>query len=416
MLGIRHINRGLPEAMIAAFREDDRDVHRERLGGFPARDWRRHMHWLDTSGLALYLLHRVCFLRLEECVPIEVLGQLRQRLTDNQLRSKDLFDEFAIINRRFQEAGLRYINLKGFSLVPEYCPDPSFRYQLDLDFLTSLSDAPQCCAILESLGYVANRSDDDVWEFNTGIEHVPSIRDLYKPKLRRSVEVHFAISLREKVSDLLARSRIRSLNGLEFPVLSEADLLLAQALHLFKHFASEWTRISWLLEFRTFVAARRNNPSLWREVRELATRVPQGVLGLGVVTWLGTKAFGEFAPPDLTEWTEDVLPRPIRLWLEHYGRTALLTDFPGTKLYLLLKSELSTDPNPQREMTRKKLFPLHLAPRVAYVARGSMGSRVRALIDQLRFVGFRLRFHAAQSSRYLVEAQRWKRVVNSSSG
>lgn len=416
MLGARHMNRELPEAVIATFRDDDRDVHRKRLDRFAARDWRPCIHWLDTSGLALYFLSRVISLGLEECIPVEVLGQLQQRLTDNRLRTRDLFDEFTLINGRFEEAGLRYVNLKGFSLVPEYCPDPSFRSQLDLDFLMSSSDGPQCCDILGTLGYVAIRPDDRVLEFRAGMEHVPSVRDLYKPKPRRSVEVHFATSLPEKVSALLSRSRFHSMNGFEFPVLSESDLFLAHTHHLFKHLKGEWTRISWLLEFRTLVAAQRDNSSFWREVHTLATNIPQSVLGLGVVTWLGKEAFGEFASPDLTEWSVDELPRPIRLWLERYGRTVLLTDFPGTKLYLLLENERSVGRNSRSKMTRGKLLPLHRPPQVACVAGGSIGSRVRAIADQLRFVLFRLRFHIAESSRYLVEAQRWKRIVNGSSG
>jgi hypothetical protein len=323
--------------------------------------------------------------------------------------------EFVVINQRFQEARLRYVNLKGFSLTPDYCQDPCLRYQLDLDFLMSRVDATRCCALLKDLGYEAIHLDDDVLEFRTGMERVPSIRDLYKPKARRSVEVHFAISLQEKVSTLLHRSRMRFANGLEFPVLSEADMFMAQTLHLFKHVKSEWTRLSWLLEFRAFVAARREDFSFWRQVQAFSANVPQGTLGVGVVTWLCAELFGDFAPLELTEWSVAELPRPVRLWLERYGRTALLTQFPGTKLYLLLRGELLGDRRSRSDVTRGKLFPLHRAPKVAYVTRGSIGSKLGALVDQFRFALFRLRFHIAQSSRYLIEAQRWNRILNGSS-
>jgi hypothetical protein len=416
MLGVRRTTRDLPEAVLAAFQKDPGEIHRKRLDRFTVHDWRRCIHWLDTSGLALYFLNRLTSLGVEKCVPVEVLGQLRQRLSDNRIRTRDLFDEFAIINDRFRKAGLRYVNLKGFSLVPDYCPDPSLRYQLDLDFLMSPSDALACCDILESFGYSATKHDERLVEFRAGMERVPSIRDLYKPKRRRSVEVHFAISLPEKASALLDRSRMHSIDGLEFPVLSEVDMFLAQTLHLFKHFKAEWTRISWLLEFRAFVTARRHNSSFWHEVHAVAANLPQSILGLGVVTYLGTEAFGEFAPPALTEWSVDVLPRPVRLWLERYGRTVLLTDFPGTKLYLLLKNELSSDREPRRWITLRTLLPLHRPPQVAYVGRGPNGPRIRAVFDQVRFVLFRLRFHVAESLRYLVEVRRWKRIINSLSG
>jgi hypothetical protein len=401
----------LLKAVTASFRDDVPDAHGKQLARFTVREWRNSIRWLDTSGLALYFLDRLSALGLEDSIPAEVLGQLHQRLVDNRLRTSDLFDELVEVNRRFKKAGLRYVNLKGFCLVPEYCPDPALRYQLDLDFLILSADAPRCCKVLGGLGYEGTRPDDQGLEFCTGMERVPSIRDLYKPKPRRSIEVHFAISLPEKTAILLERSRRHSVNEFEFPVLSEPDMFLAQALHLFKHVTGEWTRISWLLEFRRFVVNRYHDSSLWREVRELTGRLPHGVEGLGVVIWLCTQAFGAFAPSDLTEWTVDGLPKRVQLWLERYGRTIVLSEFPGTKLYLLLKRELSTERRAQNEMARRRLFPLHRPPRVAYAGAGTIGSRIRAMVDQCRFVLFRLRFHVAEGSRYLVEAHRWKRIV-----
>lgn len=414
MLGLGRMNRRLPQAVIATFRDDDHATQATELRRFSIRDWARNMRWLDTSGLALYFLDRVSTLGLQECVPGEVLQQLQQRHTDNRRRTESLFEEFVVMNRRLQEAGVQYVNLKGFSLIPDYCPDLSLRYQLDLDLLMCAEAAPQCCEVLESLGYAANKPDDHVVEFTAGMERVPSIRDLYKPKPRRCIEVHFTISLPETAETLLQRCRPHSQNGVTFPVLSEADVFLAQAFHLFKHVQGEWLRVSWLLEFKTFVATRRDDAAFWRQVRASALNIPRCVVALGVATWLCTEAFGKFAPSDLTDWTVDVLPPAIRLWLERYGQTVLLCDFPGTKLYLLLKSELSDDRESGSKLTRSRLLPLHRPPRVARATGASMGSRLRASIDQLRFGLFRLKFHVIEGSRYVVEAQRWKRLVTSS--
>jgi hypothetical protein len=205
------------------------------------------------------------------------------------------------------------------------------------------------------------------------------------------------------------------MNGFEFPVLSDADMFLAQAFHLFKHVTGEWVRVSWLLEFKQFVVNHRHESSLWREVRALAGQIPHSVEGLGVVIWLCTQAFGEFAPSDLTEWTIDLLPKRILLWLENYGWAIVLTDFPGTKLYLLLKKELS-ERKSRNELVRRRLLPLHRPPQVAYAGAETISSKLRAMVDQYRFVLFRLRFHVAESSRYLLEAHRWKRIVSGLSG
>jgi len=408
------MNRRLAAAVIATFREDEVRAHRRRLAGFGIRDWRHSLHWLDASGLALYFLDRLKTSKLEDTVPAEVVAGLEARFADNQRRTKYLFAEFLRINQAFQEAGLRYVNLKGFTLLPDYCLDPALRCQFDLDLLVASADAARCRDILETFGYVITGNNEDVQEFKAGSARVPSVHNLYKAKPQRSVEVHF-VSPPQTAAGLedgrLARSQRRVWNGAAFPALCDADQFLAQAHHLFRHVRSEWTRTSWLLEFKTFVANRRDDTQFWNDVATRATTVTEGALAVGIATWLATEAFGEFAPRALTDWSVDKIPQPVRLWLECYGMEMLLTDFPGTKLYLLLNRELARDTVAGNNATLKKLFPLHGPPRVTGPSAREIGPRARAVFAQLSYVLFRLRFHVAESSRYLVEARRWKRIA-----
>ena len=408
------MNRQLAEAVIATFREDDVYAHRQ-LAGFGIRVWRRSFRWLDATGLALYFLDRLKSFGLEDAVPLEVITGLETRLADNKQRAADLFDEFLRINRAFQDAGLRYVNLKGFTLVPDYYPDPSLRCQFDLDFLASSADAPRCRDILERFGYVITGHSENVLEFKAGSSQVPSIHDLYKTKPQRSVEMHFVSSGHTAVEfegGLLARSQSHTWSGAKFPALADTDMFIAQAHHLFRHVKSEWTRISWLLEFKTYVAARRNDTQFWNDVRMRATTVADGTLAVGVATWLATEAFGEFAPRELTNWSMWAIPNPVRLWLECYGTEVLLADFPGTKLYLLLNGELSREGSLGDKLVLRKVFPLRCPPRVTHSSGRGIGQKVRATLAQGSYVLFRLRFHIAESSRYLLEVLRWKRIVS----
>jgi hypothetical protein len=191
-------------------------------------------------------------------------------------------------------------------------------------------------------------------------------------------------------------------------------MFLDQASHLLRHVRSEWTRISWLLEYKTFVSARGKTPAWWREVRNLATERADATLAVAVATRLATDAFGQDIPRELAEWSAESLPGPVQLWIERYGKEVFLSDYPGTKLYLLLERELATD----REgfgVIRRRLFPLHSPTRVAYGAARGIGETLVAVVSQFRYFLFRLRFHLAQSTRYLLEVQRWKRIVGNSS-
>jgi hypothetical protein len=189
-------------------------------------------------------------------------------------------------------------------------------------------------------------------------------------------------------------------------------MFLAQANHLFRHLRSEWTRVSWLLEFRTFVNARTADTKFWQDVRNQAATNGDGALAVGVAVLLATEAFGDVGPPELLGWGIDPVPRSMRLWLDRYGKTVLRSDFPGTKLYLLLDRELSNGGN-VRKTTAGKLLPLHRPPRITYPkGRGA----VRASLSQIWFTFFRLRFHVVEGSRFLIAAQQWKRITSGQSG
>lgn len=410
------MNTHFAETVIATFREGDRDTHARQLARLGVRDWRRGWHWLDASGLALYIRHQIKSSSMEEYVPPEILKALDQRLADNKRRTAALFKEFGAINSAFQKVGLRYVNLKGFTLVPDYCPDPSLRCQFDLDFMTHHSELGLCQEILEHFGYAVAGRHGGVVELKAGSGQVPSMRDLYKSKSQRSVEVHFVPSQAALTPDdsALSRKQNRVWNGVAFPALSDVDMFLAQANHLFCHLKSEWTRISWLLEFRTFVSARRGDTKFWHDVRNQATTRDEGALAVGIAVLLVTKAFGDFGPPELLGWSIEAVPRSVRLWLDRYGKTVLLSDFPGTKLYLLLDGELSSG-----EIARKtiwgKLFPLHRPPRVTCPESRRSFRTFRASLSQMRFTLFRLRFHVVEGSRYLIAAQQWKRDVSGQS-
>jgi hypothetical protein len=405
------MNRRFAEAVIATFREADRGTQVRQLVHLDARDWRRGWHWLDASGLALYFRQRVASSCLEECVPAEILNGLDQRLEDNKQRTVQLFREFEAINDAFQKSGLRYANLKGFTLIPDYCPDPWLRCQFDLDFMIFHSESDLCQAILESSGYFVTGRHGNVVEFKAGSVQVPSIRDLYKPRSQRSVEVHFALpseAAPTRDDGALLRRRSRVWNGVTFPALSDVDIFLAQANHLLRHLKSEWTRVSWLLEFRTFVNARAADTKFWQDVRNQTATNAEGALAVGVAVLLATQAFGDFGSPELLGWSIEAVPRSMRLWLNRYGKTVLWSDFPGTKLYLLLDGELSNGRN-VRKINMGKLFPLHRPPRVTYPdGRGS----VRAILSQIWFTLFRLRFHLVEGSRYVIAAQQWKRRMS----
>ena len=72
--------------------------------------------------------------------------------------------------------------------------------------------------------------------------------------------------------------------------------------------------------------ARLEDQAFWPELRAACADNPRAILGLGVITLMTSQVMGPFAPPELTSWTVDMLPLPVRVWIELYGHRVILEE------------------------------------------------------------------------------------------
>jgi hypothetical protein len=403
------------EAVIGVFC-DPLEKSVQRLAELPHRSWVRSYYWLDASGMALYFLDRLKSLGIEGALPAPTLARLERNLTDNRMRSSAMFAEFCLLNQGFQAAGVQYANEKGFSLTTESCPDPTLRYQLDFDFLVDGRDLNLCREVLEQSGYKLIRSTSTEWQFEAGSSELARIEDLYKPRQRRSVELHFTYSDDEANQptrdERLDRLAARIWNGQSFPVLSVADQFVEQSLHLLRHLRSPSTRPSWLLEYKRHMTARCDEWQFWDEVRQRSQTLQDAPLAIGLATLLSTQLFGGRVPGQLKEWTLDRLRSPIRLWADCYGRRAVLADGPGTKLHMLLEGEIVREDHSLRKK-RPSLSQYYQGTRVCHAdPEDGWGRRLRHRYYQACFILFRLRFHFVEGLSYWAENVRWKHLLS----
>jgi hypothetical protein len=382
------------------------------LGRLSQAQWNRLLHWLDTSGLALYFLDRLFVSEHLDWMPQPVLARLEENLVDNMERSNALFADCVLIQQQFNDVGVSYAVLKGISLWPSAVSAPELRSQLDLDFLVAERHILKAQQILENNGYRLHAVSGRSWEFKT--PHLPSlsIKDLYKNHPGRCIELHVETKSPDGRAPLDSLET-RSFKGYPMPVLPPIDLFLGVSLHLYKHVCSASFRCAHMIEFRREVLSHHNNGAFWNHVRARAENNPHERLALGVVVMLATQCVGVFAPEALSSWTVDRLSPPVRLWVQTYGLRCALASFPGNKLYLLLQRELQAEGIVPRRSVRSALLPSCLPPRIACQSTHTpLLLRIQSAWRQFLYIFLRLRFHFVEGLRYAWEAQRWNRRVH----
>jgi hypothetical protein len=405
----------LKRAVLDTFREKTTDELCECLSVFGHREWVRSYRWLDSSGLSLYLLDRLRSLGIAHVLPPLVLEHLENNQTANKQRIANLFSGFVAINHSFQRANIAYFNVKGFTLVPVSCPDPVLRTQMNIDFVMSGKDAALCYKALAELGYSLVTFSEHMLEFAEDASKAPHISNIYEIIAPRAVRV-YVVSPREGLHaapyQQLLQRQSRTWNGVTFPVASDSDAFINQSLHIFGRISSEWTRLSWLLEYKAFVDFRRDDDAFLREVQKGAQNSSDRIIAIGIALSLIKVILGATIPTSLEEWTIRKLDVSVHLWIQRYGEEALLADYPGTKLYLYLQDLLASSQGVKSNddintPSRPPLFPSSHISKPKSLRRQCY----RALAKANRKI-FRMKFHFRENLRIALNNRHWRKLLS----
>lgn len=397
----------------------------DRLREFTERDWRRTLRWLDTSGLALYLLRRLQSLNATDVLPPTILERFRDNLAQNRQRLEHVADQFATINQSFHRAGVNFAVVKGLALVPEFCPDASLRPLSDLDYLVDQQSMPVARRVLEEAGYCLHRVSDLELKFRVPSTRIPTRADSpYSRDTEPLIELHLGFWSQNSTHIALAEPEFRldetvdhEWQGLHFPVLRQEVAFVLQVIHVFQHLVEGWVKLCWLFEMSYFLSARFQDDSFWDLVDVRMREAPLLAEFAAIVMGLAGTVFGVTLPPRIAKWSEK-LRVPARLWLDRYGRTCLIEDHPvesfslftSSKLFMFLQWEFMPDPLTRQEVTRRRLLPWKSPEHVAPLDNKTTVGFVKAKSLQSQFVFQRLLFHLGSDLRFLWELPRWQEL------
>jgi hypothetical protein len=417
------MNRHLAETIIRYLSFSEIDDSGTSLGDFSLRQWEDTFGWLDNANLALYLFRKLRDTQADRKLPPEVMSRLERNYSRNQVRVAEMASEFAVVNEKFRQSGVHFAVMKGFSLVPGFCPDACLRHQSDLDYLIEERSLPAGRYVLGELGYVVKPPHTAhewiFWKGPTALAASPS--EQYEAQGRYVIELHSALWRPDDFGIDIAGTQfdaVRTINhewrGMRFPALCDEDAFLLQVLHVLQHLLCGWMRMFWLYELAYCLHRRANDALFWQRVERCSKAdevLPQFVV---IATELAAQFFDVPVPAIVRTWKADLRPA-VKVWLENYGQRLAfekvpvyeLDLFPGSKLVLFLHRQFLPDEKRRRHYMRRRLLPWTKPARMVR----SIKERPAVVFDrqwrQRLFMFHRVLFHASSGLRYLCEIPRW---------
>jgi Uncharacterised nucleotidyltransferase len=419
------MNRRLAETIIRylSFSEDI-GGNRTSLSGFTRRQWEDTFRWLDNTNLALYLLQKLHDTHDDRKLPPTALSRLEQNYSRNRMRIDEMASAFAEINESFRRFGVNYVVVKGFSLVPGFCPDAYLRQQSDFDYLIDEQSVPIIQQALGDLGFslIKHRPGAGEWIFSKApISHSPDSERQYEGNGRYVIELHSAIWRPHEHGIDMAGTQFspsRTIDyewrGLHFRALPEEDSFLLQVMHTFQHLLLGDVRMFWLYEIAYCLRRRSSDASFWQAVErrtEADARLTQLV---AIVTVLAANFFQAPLPAIIRKWKAD-LPPSVGVWLENYGcRLAFekipayeLAVFPNSKLALFLHRQFLPDAKRRRDIMRRRLLPWRGRRSIVRPVGERSSAPVGSQWRRRQLVFYRAVYHAGSGLRYFCEIPRW---------
>lgn len=391
------------------------------LRNMSRQKWPHLLQWMDDAGLSFYFLQKLTDTRSLDAIPAAVVSRLEENFAANQNRVGEMSRRFDLLNREFENAGVRYAVLKGFSLVPQFCPAAALRYQGDLDYLIADESLPAAQQILVRAGYAEkpSRSRLESIFVSPGAEQPLRGGQEYGPQAPFAVELHLDLwdgdlHHLHSVPRLFSAERTvpHQWNRLVFPVLADEDAFLVQILHACHHLFTQWIRLSSLLEIAYFLNRRAADTLLWERVEQRVGDHPMLQEFVVVVTELASVLFAADLPPLIREWAAHIQPQ-TRVWIQSYARDWALSDLPvyqfqllpRTKLVRFLRQQYRDDAHGQT--VRPDPVPSSRLARMASSIRHNPSLVLDRAWWKRQLLIRRGLFHALGMLRYVCEIPRW---------
>jgi MFS family permease len=337
-----------------------RSPEREGLARLSEDDWKKALRFSDRAHLTLEL-GIACRGHLPEWVG----ERIDRNLSDNARRWERVKAAYREASAAFEDIGLDFLVLKGFSQCPDFVCDPRQRAQYDLDlyFPPKQIDAAREAAL--KLGYEPVHALD-----RRPTDHLPTMirktgwqwrGDYFDPDLPLSLELHFRFWDEHTegfaptgLDQFWERRSPRQLDDLCFVALHRADAVGYSALHLLRHLLRGDMRPFHAYELARLLHSKADDDPFWREwagMHDPSLRRLEAICFALAQRWFNGRL------PDIAREEIERFPAEVTRWVNIHGDSPLDGLFHPNKHELWLHWVLAEAQSARFAILRRRLLP-----------------------------------------------------------
>ena len=407
---------GYKRAILAALRSTPDYSQLEVFRKFRKADLLKALRWLDQSGLSLYLLSRLHDDSAQHCLPPPLLDALEQRLKANRERTNEWLRDFQIISEALTEGNVRFVALKGFTLVPDFCPRFELRHQADIDLWVEHRCVEEALSHLAQRGFTPRTigPGQHISLAGGGEERVSLDESIYRPGRFRRLELHGSLLENgipiemQYPTGQWERARHCVCGNISFLSLALADMFVYQTYHAFKHLLCYWARPSWLYEIARFLELTHANDSLWTDVCDSIGENATLRDGVGMIVHLVEQLFSPRMSSILAARCLRRLPPEITVWNRYFGESVVFSSPMGNKVALLMQRRFITDPAVWSQHFWRRLLPFRTDLALTEICGKMLVPTFADRWNQVRLTFRKAWFHVISLFTYSFHALRWR--------
>ena len=376
-------------------------------------EWKKSITFCDRTQLTLPLA-----LRARDHLPEEVRARFDRNLSDNAERWQRIQAAYREIADPFDQAGVDFAVLKGFSHCPCFVRNPRWRPQYDIDLLLPRTQLIVARDVAASLGYEPLRRPSG------RVDHLPTMirktgwewrGDLFDPEIPVSLELHFRLWDPEteqfgaaRLDEFWGRRECRVLEGLPYTAFHPVDAAGYACLHLLRHLLRGSLKVFHVYELASLLqqtAGAEGFWSNWQSWHDPSVRRLEAICFALAQRW-----FDCGLSPEALEEVAALSPDIVR-WLDLFAFSPIAGLAASNKDELWLHWSLIDSTRGRWSMLRRRLIPelppgpvdaVHLPERDL-----TWPIRIRRKWRYLSYSSSRALHHAAALPGLALSAARW---------